>query len=95
MGMPVSAAGDQSMGHGFSPSGITPTQATVLVGGKAAHVVGDVILPHVLGNSVHGGSIAQASTTVFANSKGVARLMDQGDCGAIILGTAGNVLVGG
>ena len=34
MGMPVSAAGDQSMGHGFSPSGITPTQATVLVGGK-------------------------------------------------------------
>ena len=50
MGMPASISGDPSLGHAFSPSAITPTQATVLVGGKAAHVVGDAILPHVLGN---------------------------------------------
>jgi len=31
----------------------------------------------------------------LAGSKGVARLMDKGDCGAMILGTVGNVLVGG
>jgi len=58
-------------------------------------VVGDVIGVHVLGTSAHAGTIAQASTTVFANSKGVARIMDTGDCGAMILGTAGNVLIGG
>ena len=34
MGMPVSAAGDQSMGHAFTPSPITPTTTNVLVSGK-------------------------------------------------------------
>ena len=83
MGMPATISGDPSLGHAFSPSALTPTQATVVIG------------VHVLGTSAHAGTIAQASTTVFANSKGVARIMDTGDCGAMILGTAGNVLIGG
>jgi len=95
MGMPASVAGDMSMGHAFTPSPITPTQATVLILNKPVHVVGDLIAVHVLGTSAHAGTIAQASTTVLANSKGVARIMDGGDCGAMILGTAGNVLIGG
>ena len=95
MGMPASISGDPSLGHAFSPSAITPTQTTVLILNKPVHVVGDVIGVHVLGTSAHAGTIAQASTTVFANSKGVARIMDTGDCGAMILGTAGNVLIGG
>jgi len=95
MGMPVSVAGDQSMGHVFSPSPITPTQATVMATGKPVHVMGDVIGIHVLGNSAHAGTIGLTSTTVYANSKGIARLMDTGDCGAMVMGTGGNVLVGG
>ena len=94
MGMPVSAAGDQSLGHAFTPSPITPTTTNVLVSGKPVHVVGDPIAIHVLGNSAHGNNRI-GSTTVFAGNKGVARLMDKGDCGAMILGTVGNVLVGG
>ena len=96
MTMPCSIAGDQSIGHaGFSPSAITPATATVLVMGVAPHVVGDLIGPHVLGQSVHTGTIADASTSVLAGGKGVARLMDKGDCGALILGTGSTVMVGG
>lgn len=95
MGMPVSVAGDQSIGHAFSPSPITPTVANVTVTGKPPHIMGDVIAVHVLGNSAHAGTIGFASTTVYVNNKGLARIMDKGDCGATILGTAGTVLVGG
>ena len=95
MGMPASVSGDPSLGHAFSPSAITPTQATVLVLNKPVHVVGDVIGVHVLGTSAHAGTIAQASTTVLANSKGVARIMDTGDCGAMVSGSGGSILVGG
>ena len=93
--MPASVAGDMSMGHVFSPSAITPTITKVVIGGLVPHVAGDVIGVHVLGTSAHGGTISKTSTTVFAESKGVARLMDTGDCGALILGTMGTVLVGG
>ena len=94
--MPCSITGDMSIGHaGFSPSPITATTATVLVMGVPPHVVGDVIGPHVLGNSVHGGSIGKASSTVLAENKGLARMMDKGDCGALILGTGATVMVGG
>mgnify|MGYP003151032810 FL=1 len=96
MSMPCSITGDLSIGHaGFSPSPITPTTATVLVMGVPPHVVGDVIGPHVLGTSAHGGTIGKASTTVLAGGKGIARLMDKGDCGALILGTGATVMVGG
>ena len=49
MGMPVSVAGDMSMGHAFTPSPITPTTTNVMVTKKPPHVVGDVIAVHVLG----------------------------------------------
>jgi len=94
--MPCSITGDMSIGHaGFSPSPITPVTATVLVMGVPPHVVGDVIGPHVLGTSAHGGTIGKASTTVLAGGKGIARMMDKGDCGALILGTGATVMVGG
>ena len=96
MSMPCSITGDMSIGHaGFSPSPITPVTATVLVMGVPPHVVGDVIGPHVLGTSAHGGTIGKASTTVLAGGKGLARMMDKGDCGALILGTGATVMVGG
>ncbi len=95
MGMPVSKAGDQSLGHVFSPSPITPTTTNVTALGSPVHVVGDPIAVHVLGNSAHAGTIGLGSTTVLAGSKGVARLMDTGDCGAMISGSGGTVLVGG
>ena len=96
MTMPCSIAGDMSIGHaGFSPSPITATTSDVLVMGVPPHVAQDVIGPHVLGTSVHTGTILETSTTVLAGGKGVARLMDKGDCQALILGTAANVIVGG
>ncbi len=95
MGMPVSKAGDQSLGHVFSPSPITPTTTNVTALGSPVHVVGDPIAVHVLGNSAHAGTIGLGSTTVLAGNKGVARLMDTGDCGAMISGSGGTVLVGG
>ena len=96
MTMPCSIAGDMSIGHaGFSPAPITPTTATVLVMGAPPHIVGDLIGPHVLGLSAHAGTVLEVSTTVLAVNKGVARLMDKGDCQSLILGSAATVMVGG
>jgi len=94
MGMPISKAGDMSLGHAFSPSPITPSISKVMHQGPV-HVATDVIAVHVLGNSAHGGTILQVSTTVMAENKGVARLMDTGDCGAMISGSGAQILVGG
>ena len=98
MTMPCSIAGDMSIGHaGFSPAPITPTTATVLVMGVPPHVVGDLIGPHVLGQAVHTGTVQKVSTTVVTaeGAKGLARLMDKGDCQSLILGSAATVMVGG
>ena len=99
MTMPCSIAGDMSIGHaGFSPGPITRVggaAARVLVMGSIPHVKDDVIGPHVLGQAVHGGTVGKASTTVLAGNKGVARLMDKGDCQSLILGSAATVMVGG
>ena len=98
MTMPCSIAGDMSIGHaGFSPAPITPSTSNVLVMGAPPHVVGDLIGPHVLGQAVHTGTVGKASTTVVTakGAKGVARLMDKGDCQSLILGSAATVMVGG
>ena len=102
MTMPASIAGDMSIGHaGFSPAPITPTTATVLVMSAPPHVAGDLIGPHVLGQAVHTGTVAKVSTTVLVGTVkgdtggGVARLMDKGNCGSLILGTGATVMVGG
>jgi len=95
--MPCSIAGDMSIGHaGFSPAPITALTTDVLVMGVPPHVKDDVIGVHVLGNSAHGGKILKVSTTVMTakGTKGVARLMDKGDCGSLILGTGATVMVG-
>ena len=103
MTMPASIAGDMSIGHaGFSPAPITPVGgalAKVLVMGSIPHVADDVIGAHVLGNSAHAGAVQKVSTTVLVGTKqgdtggGLARLMDKGDCGSLILGTGATVMV--
>ena len=96
MTMPASLAGDMSLGHtGFSPSPIIPTTVTVLVMSKPPHVLGDMIGPHLLGQAVHPGSILQTSTKTFYGPGKVpaARLMDKGNCGAMIMGSGGQVLI--
>ena len=96
MSMPCSITGDMSIGHaGFSPAPITPMTATVLVMGVPPHAAGDLIGPHVLGTSAHTGVVQDVSTTVTAGGKGLARMMDKGDCGSLILGTGATVMVGG
>ena len=103
MTMPCSIAGDMSIGHaGFSPAPITPSggaAAKVMVMGSIPHVKDDVIGPHVLGTSVHTGTVLEVSTTVVVDGdgkkQGLARLMDKGDCQSLILGSAATVMVGG
>ena len=101
MTMPCSIAGDMSIGHaGFSPAPITPIGgplAKVLVMGSFPHVADDLIGPHVLGQAVHTGAVAEVSATVVTGplENGLARLMDKGDCQSLILGSAGTVMVGG
>jgi hypothetical protein len=48
-----------------------------------------------LGQAVHTGTVGKASTTVLVTNKGLARLMDKGDCQSLILGSAATVMVGG
>ena len=96
MTMPCSIAGDMSIGHaGFSPAPITPSTSNVLVMGAPVHAAKDLIGPHVLGQAVHTGTVGFGSTTVLAGGKGVARLMDKGDCQSLILGSGATVMVGG
>ena len=98
MTMPCSIAGGMSIGHaGFSPAPITPSTSNVLVMGAPPHVATDLIGPHVLGQAVHTGTVQKVSTTVVTaeGAKGLARLMDKGDCQSLILGSAGTVMVGG
>ena len=96
--MPCSITGEQSIGHaGFSPSPITATTSDVLVMGAPPHVATDLIGPHVLGQAVHTGTVQKVSTTVVTakGAKGLARLMDKGDCQSLILGSGATVMVGG
>ena len=96
MPMPCSITGDMSMGHtGFTPSPITPTTTKVLVTNVPPHVTGDAIAIHILGNSAHVGTIGPGSSSVLAQNKPVARMMDKGTCGAMIMGSGATVLVGG
>ena len=99
MTMPASITGDLSLGHaGFTQSPITAVGglvARVLVMSVPPHVVGDLIGPHILGTSVHVGTIQLGSTTVLAGGVGMARLMDKGDCQAMLLGTGARVFIGG
>ena len=68
---------------------------SVLISNLLPHGVGDLIAIHVLGNSAHLGNIGAGSSTVLANNIPLARLMDKGTCGAVLMGSVGNVLVGG
>ena len=63
--------------------------------GAPVHAAKDLIGPHVLGQAVHTGTVGKASTTVLVTNKGLARLMDKGDCQSLILGSAATVMVGG
>ena len=96
MTMPASLAGDMSLGHtGFSPSPITPSLISPIVMGKPPHGLGDLIGPHVLGQAVHPGAILQTSTKTFYGAAAIpaARLMDKGNCGALLMGSGGQVLI--
>jgi hypothetical protein len=56
------------MGHGFSPSPITPTggaSAKLLITGKVPHVQSDPVTVHVLGQAAHAGTLLNVSKTVL------------------------------
>lgn len=68
-GIPVTRVGpDTTAGHCFGPTPISVGSATVFVNNKPISRVGDPIVVHCCGPSCHGGSIANGSPDVFADS---------------------------
>lgn len=56
---------------------------------------GDGFAPHTCGDDTHGGSVASASGTVFANGIPLARIGDPVSCGSVVAVGSQNVFAGG
>lgn len=67
----------------------------VFVNGISCHRMNDLNTPHTHCPPVYGTPVVQASTTVFANGMGVARIGDTYSCGAQIISGSPNVFAGG
>ena len=82
---------------GFTPSPITPIG--VLVKGISSKCTPSCYRRFdrysYSWNLWYMGGVQQTSTTVLVGGIGVCRLMDKGNCGAMILGTAATVIAGG
>ena len=93
----VHLKGQQCSGHGcFPPRPNSQGSPNVFVNGIAVHRQGDAWEAHGCGVCIpHGGSMASASGTVFANGKGIARIGDSVDCGSVASEGSSNVFAGG
>lgn len=93
----VTRLGDSCTGHGdFPPRASTGGSGDVYVNGIPAHRAGDGWSVHC--NSVpvcHGSSLANGSSSVYANGKQLGRIGDPVACGSSVAGGSGNVYAGG
>lgn len=87
---------DMNSGHdACAPVPLIEGSDTVLVNGLKLSRLGDKCLPHGCKiHGVHSDIVSKASSTVFANGKGVARVGDQTGLATIVIGSS-NVQVGG
>lgn len=73
---------DLSAGHGCFPARINISGSPdVMINGLPAHRKDDKWLVHICGKNSHDGTLSSASTTVFANNKGIGRVGDSISCG--------------
>lgn len=88
--------GDAGDGHGcFPPTTITGGSPDIIINGRPAARQGDPLAAHGCGDcSPHGRVIAEGSSTVIFNGKPAARTGDAIDCGGVIIGGSGDVIIG-
>jgi len=88
--------GDTGSGHGgFSPRPNDQGSPSVFVNGIPVHRQGDHWLVHTDGFTSHDSTLASGSSTVFVNSKQIARIGDPVVCGSTCAAGSGNVFAGG
>nr|WSX76378.1 PAAR domain-containing protein [Streptomyces sp. NBC_00899] len=90
--MAAAARMGDATGHGGVISG--PGVASVLIGGRAAAVVGT---PHTCGTPLHAPSAIQGpgSTSVLIGGRRAARVGDTAGCGSPVVAGCPTVLFGG
>ena len=92
----VARLGDICTGHGCWPprTGVSASP-NVFVNGIAAHRLNDPWDTHCCPtDGCHPGTVSQASSRVFINGKGIARIGDVIDCGSLIAAGSPNVNAG-
>lgn len=69
----IATISSRTQGHGsFPPTGFMSCSTTLTVDGEGVLCVGDAIIPHTDGESVHGGAVAQGSSVLIVDGKPVA-----------------------
>lgn len=69
----VATKSSRTTGHGsFPPTGFSSCSSLLFVDGEGVLCVGDSIIPHSDGETVHGGSVANGSSVLYADGKPVA-----------------------
>ena len=98
----VHRKGDYGSGHGcFIPRPNNQGSENVFCNSKAVHRgpgggdLGDTWASHPCGDSSHPSNMAAGSSTVYANSKQLARIGDPVVCGSTAANGSGNTFAGG
>ena len=87
--------GDICTGHGcFPPRVNVEGSPDVIINNIPAHRQGDGWSTHCCGDSCHGSTTAQGSSTVYINNKQAARIGDPVACGSVIAQGSPDVFVG-
>lgn len=95
MGMPITAIGEKTSGHGcFPPTVIIKGSPNVIVENSPAGRLTDDAVPHVC-VSGHGLKIGCGSSTVFINNLNAGRIGDCMTCGDTVATGKSSIIVGG
>lgn len=95
MGMPITAIGEKTTGHGcFPPTTIVQGSPNVIVENSPAGRLTDKASPHCC-FGCHGLNIACGSSTVFINNLNAGRIGDCMSCGDTVATGKMSIIVGG
>ncbi len=91
----ISRKSDLGGEHGaWVPSPAIEGSSNVIVEGLPAARLGDAVSPHVKpGSAPHPRKIAGGSPSVFINGRPAARIGDAIDCGGVMIGGSGTVIL--
>ena len=92
----VHRKGDSGTGHGcFPPRPNNQGSENVFCNSIPVHRQGDGWAVHCCGIPCHASTMAAGSSTVYANSKQLARIGDPVACGSAAANGSGNTFAGG